>query len=160
MSLSSHPRRHFDATRRERKDFRRMGRLPGKDTNGKRVPGMTLTKIPVARTRHRFPVSRGIVMVSKKRKFEPIPKDFWDRPTKSNTGDSDPITIFQAVGQALNTWEQLEEKIALLAQLLFDTRDGKAVIAFQRSFGAVVSSSTRRDILMELARVFFWPPDE
>jgi hypothetical protein len=102
----------------------------------------------------RFPVAK-----QQKQAAQPLfPSDYWERPPPRTKGDATIESIQLAVGQALNTWEYMEEELGHLCMLLANIKeDGKAWRTVYRLFGSIESSAGRRNALEALAEIYFWP---
>lgn len=100
-------------------------------------------------------------MASKKPTEQLFPSDYWKRPNLSAVGDSDGTAIFTAVGQALTSWEYMEEQLAYLCMEFSNIgqTSSMARLAFQRVFGCIASSSGRREAMAAAAEIYFWPHD-
>jgi hypothetical protein len=88
--------------------------------------------------------------MSSKQKEPILTEAYWDRPQPSDCGDKDRISIYQAVGAALNAWERLEEALSFMCAVFSDTRDAKAHYAIAEIFGSIESSGGRRTALERL----------
>jgi hypothetical protein len=76
---------------------------------------------------------------------------YWAPPLPASSGDDYPDAIHLEVGRALAAWEGVEEVFAALFGCFVDADTWAA----DRAFGSVASSSTRREMLLNAASVFF-----
>lgn len=78
----------------------------------------------------------------------------WDRPGRDEpiVGDADPSNIYLAVGLALDTWESLEEELALIFASLIGSDDP---IASMRAYGSVITSRGRNEMISAAAEAYF-----
>ncbi|MGH6855540.1 MAG: hypothetical protein ACREDN_08980, partial [Aestuariivirga sp.] len=60
-----------------------------------------------------------------------------------------------AVGKCLTYWELVEEKFSLLFTLVAGTTDEWHYPPAQRAFGAIVSTTTRAEMIAQAAKAFF-----
>lgn len=79
----------------------------------------------------------------------PIDK-YWDRPPMKEMGDDNEDTVFLSVGRALSQWESLESILAMMFGLFVESDSSAAV----RAYGAIASSTGRKDALAKAAEVF------
>ncbi len=75
---------------------------------------------------------------------------YWDRPEPRDQGDDGPDPIFLSVGRALSRWESVESVFARTFGLFVESDSSAAI----RAYGAITSSSGRREALREAAAVF------
>jgi len=80
----------------------------------------------------------------------------WNPPAKilpSDTylGETSKTVLHEAVGNALNEWEQVESILAVIFGLLVESRSGAAL----RAYGTILAQKTRRDALESAAIEFF-----
>jgi len=90
-------------------------------------------------------------------------KTFWDRPPIADEGDKEQRTIYEAVGEALSNWEEVDQELADLF-LIFTceagTRDGPGRLvrnAVRRAYGSIISNVGRRLAIEAAAEVYFVP---
>ena len=78
-----------------------------------------------------------------KKDFEILPKRYWTRPTDdpAKVGDQSFENVHSAVGQALSSWEGVEERIASLFMRLSNDFDFNGSLA--KTFGSIENSSAR-----------------
>jgi len=81
---------------------------------------------------------------------EPKP---WDPHPLPVMGDSDPASIFTAVGRALTEWNSFESHLSLLFAH-FIALDAESIAA-KRAFGAVRTFEARLDMLRAVAEAYF-----
>lgn len=75
----------------------------------------------------------------------------WARPVRRAHGDTDSKAIYSAVGEALSSWEFLENVLCSLFALLLEGRFANAA----RAYGAMASARARYDLLSYAAEGFF-----
>lgn len=90
----------------------------------------------------------------KKTKFEratvPPLHEHWNSPPSKEYGDVTDDAVFLAVGRALSTWEEIEVALANMFALFVESYSDAA----KRAFGAISSSSGRREALENAAEMF------
>jgi hypothetical protein len=78
-----------------------------------------------------------------------------DRPDQlSEQGDDNPDTTYCAVGRSLSTWGLLEDQLAILFATFLDV-GGVGMTAAVRSFGSIITSNSRSDVLSSAAEAYF-----
>lgn len=76
---------------------------------------------------------------------------YWDRPNPRDYGEQDVIQLFQAVGEALGTWENIEHAFAQVFGIFVESHSQAAL----RAYGVIASHSGRREALETAAEVYF-----
>ena len=92
----------------------------------------------------------------KKERPPPTPREAkpWDMPWLPSAGDFDQDRTYVSVGHALSSWEYFEGTLGLLyGELVGDTRETSPAL---RAYGAVAAFSTRRDMVLEAAKAYFF----
>lgn len=87
-----------------------------------------------------------------------MPQDILDpnpfaKPILATEGDAQASDIYTAVGFALDRWEHCEESFSGLFSALLESPEGNHVLL--RSFGTIVSSAARRDMIKAACDTFF-----
>src|SRR5882672_10154588 len=83
-------------------------------------------------------------------------KPYWDRPASRKQGDPSGTLIFQAVGQALSSWERADQELATLFWILTGcSEDAVASTAIKRAYGSIESNVGRRKAVLAVAEVHF-----
>jgi hypothetical protein len=83
----------------------------------------------------------------------PTPKkpNLWDRPEPVSIGDDKPERVYEAVGFALTTWEQLEHQMGTIFVALTAGTSDEAT----RAYGAITATKTRLELVNAAAEAFF-----
>jgi hypothetical protein len=85
----------------------------------------------------------------------------WDITPWPETGDSNPDTIYVAVGKALTHWEFVEQAVAQLFAFVSSSNSGLDVTSPSiRAYGAINSSAQRIEMVREAAKAWFHPLPE
>jgi hypothetical protein len=82
--------------------------------------------------------------------FQALPQNYWDRPKRAAAGDPDVNEIFRAVGNASTNWEGVEYAFSRLFMTLVESQSD----APGRAYGAIATSTGRRDMLTQAADAF------
>ena len=78
-----------------------------------------------------------------------------DRPDQlPDQGDASPDTTYCAVGRSLSTWGLLEDQFAILFAVFLDV-GGVGMTAAVRSFGSIITSNSRSEVLSSAAEAYF-----
>jgi hypothetical protein len=87
------------------------------------------------------------------------PNDLWAIPPLAIEGDPDVNTVWQAVGEALSSWEWLEGNLGLIFAELVAARNMH--LAASRAYGTIVAFRGRADLVKAAAKAHFSVyPDE
>jgi hypothetical protein len=84
----------------------------------------------------------------------------WEVPPFPERGEEAPEPLYTAVGHALSTWELVEEELAsLFALMVGQARRSPETQPAIRAYGAIVSFTSRADMLAAASKGFFlaWP---
>ena len=81
----------------------------------------------------------------------------WDIPPWPDFGDEKPDTIFRAVGQALSTWEVVEDSLADFFAFLVGpfSRSYPETTPAIRAYGSIISFNARCEMISAAAKGFF-----
>jgi hypothetical protein len=100
-------------------------------------------------------------------KAELFTEKFWNRPSPGGKGDGNPDSIAQAVGYALTNWERADQEMAgifivMTGTDVASTGDAELITAatianaaIRRAFGAIHTSTGRRDAITSAAEIHF-----
>jgi hypothetical protein len=78
----------------------------------------------------------------------------WDIPPLPSMGDLDQDRTYVSVGHALSSWEYFEGTLGFLYGVLVgDTKETSPAL---RAYGAVSAFSTRRDMIFEASKAYFF----
>jgi hypothetical protein len=86
-------------------------------------------------------------------------EQFWRRPAPQPMGDDDPKLVYQAVGEALSQWEQVDQRLAdlFLAFTCEASADDMTKRAIRRAYGSIISTAGRREAIRAAAEIYFVP---
>jgi hypothetical protein len=95
--------------------------------------------------------------MTKQLRPEVLCERYWERPSidHSAKGDVDVRSLYQAVGEALSSWENAEDTLAVMYRLLCKLDSDDSIIAVNRAFGSIESSAGRRRAILAAAEIFF-----
>ena len=110
---------------------------------------------PAATPHHdgeRFPRGKGNRLVKAAPSGKVKTKQPWDQRDWPTEGSSDLGLLFQAIGEAITTWEVLEGHLSLIFTYFIEAKNENAS---RRAFGIIRTFEGRNAILKEVAAVFF-----
>jgi hypothetical protein len=80
----------------------------------------------------------------------------WELPARLEKGDDKPEPLYMAVGKALTNWERVENQAANLFTTFVGARVTRdAPTPALRAYGAIISFSSRADMLEAAAKAYF-----